>query len=70
MQVIPYDPPKPAPAFTLPDLDGKEYVSPTRVERSPCCSSGHLVTRLPEGVTLREPDGERAEGQGAGVSAD
>jgi cytochrome oxidase Cu insertion factor (SCO1/SenC/PrrC family) len=24
MQVIPYDPPKPAPAFALPDLDGKE----------------------------------------------
>lgn len=24
MQVIPYDPPKPAPAFTLPDLNGKE----------------------------------------------
>jgi cytochrome oxidase Cu insertion factor (SCO1/SenC/PrrC family) len=24
MQVIPYQPPKPAPAFTLPDLDGKE----------------------------------------------
>jgi cytochrome oxidase Cu insertion factor (SCO1/SenC/PrrC family) len=24
MQVIPYEPPKPAPAFTLPDLDGKE----------------------------------------------
>jgi cytochrome oxidase Cu insertion factor (SCO1/SenC/PrrC family) len=23
MQVIPYDPPKPAPAFALPDLDGK-----------------------------------------------
>ena len=23
MQVIPYDPPKPAPAFTLPDLQGK-----------------------------------------------
>ncbi len=22
MQVIPYEPPKPAPAFTLPDLDG------------------------------------------------
>jgi len=25
MQVIPYDPPKPAPAFTLPDLDGKSF---------------------------------------------
>lgn len=24
MQVIPYDPPKPAPAFTLPELNGKE----------------------------------------------
>ena len=24
MQVVPYDPPKPAPAFSLPDLDGKE----------------------------------------------
>jgi cytochrome oxidase Cu insertion factor (SCO1/SenC/PrrC family) len=24
MQVIPYEPPKPAPAFALPDLDGKE----------------------------------------------
>ena len=24
MQVIPYEPPKPAPALTLPDLDGKE----------------------------------------------
>jgi cytochrome oxidase Cu insertion factor (SCO1/SenC/PrrC family) len=24
MQVIPYEPPKPAPAFTLPDLNGKE----------------------------------------------
>jgi cytochrome oxidase Cu insertion factor (SCO1/SenC/PrrC family) len=24
MQVIPYDPPKPAPAFALPDLDGKQ----------------------------------------------
>ena len=23
MQVRPYDPPKPAPAFALPDLDGK-----------------------------------------------
>ena len=23
MQVIPYDPPKPAPAFALPDLQGK-----------------------------------------------
>ena len=23
VQVIPYDPPKPAPAFELPDLDGK-----------------------------------------------
>jgi cytochrome oxidase Cu insertion factor (SCO1/SenC/PrrC family) len=23
MQVIPYEPPKPAPAFSLPDLDGK-----------------------------------------------
>jgi cytochrome oxidase Cu insertion factor (SCO1/SenC/PrrC family) len=23
MQVIPYEPPKPAPAFALPDLDGK-----------------------------------------------
>jgi len=23
MQVIPYEPQKPAPAFTLPDLDGK-----------------------------------------------
>jgi cytochrome c biogenesis protein CcmG, thiol:disulfide interchange protein DsbE len=23
MQVIPYDPPKPAPNFSLPDLDGK-----------------------------------------------
>jgi cytochrome oxidase Cu insertion factor (SCO1/SenC/PrrC family) len=24
MQVTPYEPPKPAPAFALPDLDGKE----------------------------------------------
>lgn len=24
MQVIPYEPPKPAPAFTLPDLNGRE----------------------------------------------
>ena len=24
LQVIPYEPPKPAPAFTLPDLQGKE----------------------------------------------
>ena len=24
MQVTPYDPPKPAPAFSLPGLDGKE----------------------------------------------
>ena len=24
MQVIPYEPPKPAPAFGLPDLQGKE----------------------------------------------
>ena len=24
MQVIPYEPPKSAPAFTLPDLDGKQ----------------------------------------------
>jgi cytochrome oxidase Cu insertion factor (SCO1/SenC/PrrC family) len=24
LQVIPYEPPKPAPAFTLPDLNGKE----------------------------------------------
>jgi cytochrome oxidase Cu insertion factor (SCO1/SenC/PrrC family) len=24
MQVIPYEPPKPAPVFTLPDLNGKE----------------------------------------------
>jgi cytochrome oxidase Cu insertion factor (SCO1/SenC/PrrC family) len=24
MQVISYEPPKPAPAFTLPDLDGKQ----------------------------------------------
>jgi cytochrome oxidase Cu insertion factor (SCO1/SenC/PrrC family) len=24
MQVVPYDSPKPAPAFTLPDLDGKQ----------------------------------------------
>ena len=24
MQVIPYEPPKPAPAFSLPDLHGKE----------------------------------------------
>ena len=24
MQVIPYEPPKPAPAFTLPDLNGKQ----------------------------------------------
>jgi len=24
MLVIPYEPPKPAPAFTLPDLNGKE----------------------------------------------
>ena len=24
MQVIPYEPPKPAPAFSLPDLNGKE----------------------------------------------
>ena len=24
MQVIPYQPPKPAPAFALPDPDGKE----------------------------------------------
>jgi cytochrome oxidase Cu insertion factor (SCO1/SenC/PrrC family) len=24
MQVIPYEPPKPAPAFMLPDLNGKE----------------------------------------------
>lgn len=24
MQVIPYEPPKPSPAFTLPDLNGKE----------------------------------------------
>ena len=24
MQVIPYEPPKPAPAFSLPDLYGKE----------------------------------------------
>ncbi len=23
MQVLPYDPPKPAPAFALPDLSGK-----------------------------------------------
>jgi cytochrome oxidase Cu insertion factor (SCO1/SenC/PrrC family) len=23
MQVIPYEPPKPAPAFTLPDLNGE-----------------------------------------------
>jgi cytochrome oxidase Cu insertion factor (SCO1/SenC/PrrC family) len=23
MQVIPYEPPKPAPGFSLPDLDGK-----------------------------------------------
>ena len=23
VNVIPYDPPKPAPAFSLPDLDGK-----------------------------------------------
>ena len=23
MQIQPYDPPKPAPAFSLPDLDGK-----------------------------------------------
>ena len=23
MQIQPYDPPKPAPAFALPDLDGK-----------------------------------------------
>ena len=25
MQVQPYDPPKPAPAFSLPDLDGKAH---------------------------------------------
>jgi cytochrome oxidase Cu insertion factor (SCO1/SenC/PrrC family) len=25
MQVIPYEPPKPAPAFTLPDLNGREF---------------------------------------------
>jgi cytochrome oxidase Cu insertion factor (SCO1/SenC/PrrC family) len=24
MQVTPYEPPKPAPAFSLPNLDGKE----------------------------------------------
>ena len=24
MQVIPYEPPRPAPAFSLPDLHGKE----------------------------------------------
>ena len=24
VQVTPYEPPKPAPAFSLPDLDGKE----------------------------------------------
>ena len=24
VDVIPYEPPKPAPAFTLPDLDGRE----------------------------------------------
>jgi cytochrome oxidase Cu insertion factor (SCO1/SenC/PrrC family) len=24
MQVTPYEPPKPAPAFSLPDLNGKE----------------------------------------------
>jgi cytochrome oxidase Cu insertion factor (SCO1/SenC/PrrC family) len=24
LQVIPYEPPKPAPAFTLPDLNGKD----------------------------------------------
>jgi cytochrome oxidase Cu insertion factor (SCO1/SenC/PrrC family) len=24
MQVIPYEPPKPAPPFTLPDLNGKD----------------------------------------------
>ncbi len=24
MQVIPYEPPKPAPALTLPDLNGKQ----------------------------------------------
>ncbi len=23
MEILPYDPPKPAPAFALPDLDGK-----------------------------------------------
>ena len=26
MQVIPYEPPKPAPAFTLPDLNGKQIL--------------------------------------------
>jgi cytochrome oxidase Cu insertion factor (SCO1/SenC/PrrC family) len=25
MQVQPYDPPKPAPGFSLPDLDGKTH---------------------------------------------
>jgi len=47
MQVIPYEPPKPAPAFTLPDLNGKESISPTCAKGGHAVLLGDLVTGLP-----------------------
>jgi len=54
-QVQPFQPPKPAPAFALPSLDGRTVrARGSAGQARPHLFLGHLVTRLPGGVTFRQ----------------